>query len=110
MRDPKTSENSQSSGKGRVILELIQYNEREYAMQEGLPVDELLSHLRNDTINWVNVDGLEDKEIMQKVGDHFKLHLGVDVGAQPEQPGKGSTLTVLQRGGLLPAAGFAPAH
>lgn len=60
--------------KGNVILELIQYNEREYAMQAGLPVDELLSHLRDDAINWVNVDGLEDKEIMQKVGDHFKLH------------------------------------
>ena len=57
-----------------VILELIQYNEKEFRMETKLPIETLLTHLRRDTINWVNVDGLTDRNILSKLGEHFNLH------------------------------------
>ena len=57
-----------------VILELIQYNSKEYAMQADLPVDELLTQTKSNHVNWINVDGLHDKSIVLKLGKHFSLH------------------------------------
>lgn len=58
----------------QVILELIQYNDKEYEMQADIPVDELLTQLKPRLVNWVNVDGLHDRPIVQKLGKHFNLH------------------------------------
>ncbi len=58
----------------QVILELIQYNEADYAMQADIPVDELLSHFKAGMINWINVDGLHDKSMIIKLGKYFNLH------------------------------------
>ncbi len=57
-----------------VILELIQYNEKDYAMQADIPVDELLTQFKPGEVNWINVDGLHDKSIVLKLGEHFCLH------------------------------------
>ncbi len=57
-----------------VILELIQYNDEEYSMKVDLPVDELLTQLNSNCINWINIDGLHDKPIVEKLGEHFSLH------------------------------------
>lgn len=58
----------------QVILELIQYDEKEYSMHADIPVDELLVNLKTEQINWINVDGLHDKGIVRKLGQHFHLH------------------------------------
>jgi magnesium transporter len=58
----------------RVILELIQYNEKEYAKYEDLPVGELVGQIKTNLVNWLNVDGLHEKSIVQKIGEHFCLH------------------------------------
>lgn len=65
---------SKAPSDNHVILELIQYNETEYAMQADLPVDELLTQFKPGFINWINIDGLHDKSIVLKLGKHFKLH------------------------------------
>ena len=57
-----------------VILELIQYNEKDYSMQADIPVDELLSQFKPGQVNWINVDGLHDRSIVAKLGEHFCLH------------------------------------
>jgi magnesium transporter len=58
----------------KVILELIQYNEAEYSKHEDLPISELIAYIKAKHINWINLDGLEDKSIVQKIADHFCLH------------------------------------
>lgn len=58
----------------KVILEFIQYNEKEYAMDTHLTVDEILTKLKSNHINWINLDGLDDHAMVQKLGDHFCLH------------------------------------
>lgn len=62
------------SAQSKVILELIQYNEKEYAKYEDLPIAELIANIKADQVNWVNLDGLEEKSIVQKIADHFCLH------------------------------------
>lgn len=58
----------------KVILELIQYNESAYSKHEDLPISELIANIKAKQVNWVNLDGLEDKSIVQKIADHFCLH------------------------------------
>ena len=57
-----------------VILELIQYNHKEYAMQADMPIGELLTQIKSNHVNWINVDGLHDKSIVLELGKHFSLH------------------------------------
>ena len=57
-----------------IILELIQYNEKEFAGYENLGVDELLAKQRPELVNWINLDGLSDTTIINKIGEHFSLH------------------------------------
>lgn len=65
--DPRPSES-------KVILELIQYTEKDYSKHEDLPIAELIANIKKDQINWINMDGLHEKSIVQKIGDHFCLH------------------------------------
>jgi magnesium transporter len=58
----------------RVILELIQYNETEHRMITNKPVDEIIQQFKPGMVNWINVDGLNDRNIIQKVAERFKLH------------------------------------
>jgi magnesium transporter len=58
----------------KIILELVSYNEKEYERHTGLPLPELLNHFRPGRVNWINLDGLQDKSIVSALGEQFKLH------------------------------------
>jgi magnesium transporter len=58
----------------KVILELIQYTTQEYAKYEDIPAGELIENIKPDFVNWINLDGLHEKSIVQKIADHFHLH------------------------------------
>ena len=58
----------------KVILELIQYNDKDYTKQSDLPIEELLLGLKPGWVNWINLDGLQDHSIISKLGEHFSLH------------------------------------
>lgn len=57
-----------------VILELITYNREKYNKYEAVDPDELLSKLQPDQVNWVNLDGLNNQDIIEKLQSHFCLH------------------------------------
>lgn len=57
-----------------VILEMIRYNEKGSEKYDNLPVEELLDRAKPGSINWINIDGLTDAALIQKVGTHFDLH------------------------------------
>ena len=65
--DPRPSDS-------KVILELIQYDEKEYSMYQDLPITELIAYIKLNHVNWINLDGLHEKSIVQKIADHFCLH------------------------------------
>ncbi|HMI65668.1 MAG TPA: magnesium/cobalt transporter CorA [Cyclobacteriaceae bacterium] len=58
----------------KIILELIQYNDKAYQKYDDQPITELLALLKSGQVNWINLDGLHDKDIIQKIGEHFQLH------------------------------------
>jgi magnesium transporter len=57
-----------------VILELITYNKEKYDKFECDSGDELLPKLQPDRVNWVNLDGLNNQDIIEKLQSHFNLH------------------------------------
>jgi magnesium transporter len=57
----------------KIILELIQYNETEFASFENLGIEGILNQLRKDQVNWINLDGL-DTNVINAIGNHFNLH------------------------------------
>ncbi|HYF68540.1 MAG TPA: magnesium/cobalt transporter CorA [Ohtaekwangia sp.] len=56
------------------ILELISYNRDNYARYEGLTVEELCAEMKKDQVNWINLDGLFNHDIIEKLQSHFNLH------------------------------------
>jgi magnesium transporter len=59
---------------GREILELITYNRESHDKIDCMAVNELLQQLRPDRVNWVNVDGLNNQDVIEKIQTHFCLH------------------------------------
>ncbi|AYB29371.1 magnesium/cobalt transporter CorA [Chryseolinea soli] len=57
-----------------VILELISYNREKYNKIDSTDPDELLTHLQPDQVNWVNLDGLGNIDIIEKLQAYFCLH------------------------------------
>lgn len=57
-----------------VILELINYDRTSFARYDDLEVSELLSKLEPDKVNWINIDGLNNQDVIDKVQSHFSLH------------------------------------
>lgn len=57
-----------------VKISLIKYNETEVIEEHIESVDEIASYLDPAYTIWVNLDGINDSEIMQKLSDLFAFH------------------------------------
>jgi magnesium transporter len=57
-----------------VILEVISYDRLNYNRLVTKDVDELVANLKPNQINWVNLDGLSNLAIIEKLQAHFSLH------------------------------------
>jgi magnesium transporter len=69
-----TEHEHDASGEKHVILQLISYDETSFISRDNIPVDELLDQCNPNLINWVNVDGLTDNELIKKISKKFDLH------------------------------------
>src|SRR6218665_690919 len=58
----------------KIILELIQYNDTEYSRHDNMPVEELITNIKPNQVNWVNVDGLHNPTIINELGKFFCIH------------------------------------
>lgn len=61
--EPATPEN--------VLLELIAYNREEHERTNNISVDDLLRKIDPNKINWINMDGMGDLTIVEKLQSHF---------------------------------------
>lgn len=57
-----------------VILELISYNREIYNRFDNMTPENLCQKLDPRCVNWVNLDGLSNLEIIEKLQSHFSLH------------------------------------
>jgi magnesium transporter len=55
---------------GAVATETILYDETHFSKQEGIFLDQL----KEDRVNWFNVDGVHDIDLLEKIGSKFHLH------------------------------------
>ena len=58
----------------KVRIRLIDYDEAQLQEKEPKTVEECFPFKDLPTVTWVNVDGLHDIHIMEKIGKHFGLH------------------------------------
>jgi magnesium transporter len=58
------------------ILELISYNRELHDKYTGTDttVESILNKIQPDRVNWINVDGLNNQDLIEKVQTHFCLH------------------------------------
>jgi magnesium transporter len=58
----------------RVKITVIDYDEGQFQEKETKAVQECLPFKDKPTVTWINIDGVHQLEIIEKVGKHFHLH------------------------------------
>ena len=58
----------------KVKITLIQYNEQEFLEKDFYDINDCLGHLNPAMVKWINVDGIHNVEIVEKVGKQFNIH------------------------------------
>ena len=58
----------------KMKITLLDYDEQHIYEEEVVTVDECLPFKDEPTVTWVNIDGLHQVEILERVGDGFGLH------------------------------------
>jgi len=55
-------------------IQLITYNPEKVDVHTGSDMVEILAKCGDDCINWINIDGLHDISMIEKIGEKFSLH------------------------------------
>ncbi len=80
-------EQQNSEKPNRVILELIGYDREHYEKADDLTIDEIIQRIHPNRVNWINVDGLYDNSIIEKIQTHFNFHsLLIEDVVQDQRP------------------------
>jgi magnesium transporter len=58
----------------QVRTTLIDYDEKEFQEKEVKNIEECFPFKDKPSVTWINIDGLQDIEIIEKIGNHFGLH------------------------------------
>ncbi|MDP8214415.1 MAG: magnesium/cobalt transporter CorA [Candidatus Euphemobacter frigidus] len=58
----------------KVRISVIDYDESQFQEKEVESVEECLPFKDIPTVTWINIDGLHQTEIIEKIGKHFGLH------------------------------------
>jgi magnesium transporter len=56
------------------ILEIISYTLEEYEKHTVQTIDELVEKVKQEQVNWINLDGLHDPLLMDQIQNQFNLH------------------------------------
>jgi magnesium transporter len=74
MSHQKSNDSSGYVATENLILELISYNKDQYGKYCDKNPETLLKELKPDRVNWINLDGLNNQDIIEKLQSHFQLH------------------------------------
>jgi len=55
-------------------ITLIDYDESRFQEREILDIEEVLPFKDSPTVTWINIDGLNDAAVMEKIAQHFGIH------------------------------------
>ena len=80
---PKTSRPQALPGAGGYVgekretpvkLQLIHYDEKQFSEKELASSEQITSQLLNHGITWLNITGVHDESILQRIGEIFSIH------------------------------------
>ncbi|MFC1632117.1 magnesium/cobalt transporter CorA [Candidatus Omnitrophota bacterium] len=58
----------------RIKITVIDYDEKEFQEKEIKTVEESFHFRDTSTVTWINIDGIHDVKIIEKIGSHFGFH------------------------------------
>jgi len=58
----------------KVLITIMDYNEKSYEFKDVEKVEEIFPYKDNPNVTWINIYGLHDTTILEKIGDHFGIH------------------------------------
>lgn len=58
----------------KVKIIILDYDEAQFEEKEAKIIEETFPFKDKPTVTWVNIDGLHEAEIIEKLGSHFGLH------------------------------------
>lgn len=61
-------------GGERICITLIRYNENEFFEQDFYDLSECMVHVKEGMVNWINVDGIHNLNLIEKIGKLFNIH------------------------------------
>jgi magnesium transporter len=57
-----------------VKISLIEFNETEFFERDFYDLDQCLSHVKPNMVKWINVEGIHDTAIVEKLGKMYGIH------------------------------------
>ncbi len=92
-------------GKSRtedVHINVIDYTKAEYTEKIVAKVEDCISYKESPTITWINVDGIHNVEIIEKLGNSYGLHPlvqedVVNTGQRPKMEDLGDYIFVVMK-------------
>jgi magnesium transporter len=55
-------------------IHIIDYDEKKFQEKEVTKIEECFPFKKTPTVTWINIDGIHEVEIIDKIGKHFGLH------------------------------------
>ena len=57
-----------------IRITLIDYDENRYDERKIESIEDCFSYKDSPSISWINIDGVHQVDVIEKLGDHFVLH------------------------------------
>jgi magnesium transporter len=58
----------------KVKIRIIDYDETQFQEKEAETIEECFPFKEKPTVTWINIDGIHDVKIIEKIGKHFNVH------------------------------------
>jgi len=58
----------------KVRIKILDYDEAQFEEKEAKTVEECFPFKDKPSVTWINIDGLHEVELVEKLGNHFGLH------------------------------------
>ncbi|MFC1767937.1 magnesium/cobalt transporter CorA [Candidatus Margulisiibacteriota bacterium] len=58
----------------KIKITIIDYDEKQFQEKEAKTIEECLPFKEKPTVTWINIDGLHQTDMIEKIGNHFNIH------------------------------------
>lgn len=65
--------NGEQSGE-RIKITLIEFNEKDFFEKEFFDLSDCLTHVQDNMVKWVNVEGVHNTALIEKLGQFYNIH------------------------------------